>query len=87
MADNITTDEAVTLSGYNLEYLRRLIRSKKDVGIVAILDKRLLTRGYGRRMLDALPSASRCNSLEELREFWLSVDRPIEDVGPNSSLF
>lgn len=51
----------------------RLIRSKKDVGIVAILDKRLLTKGYGRRMLDSLPNASRCNSVEELREFWASV--------------
>jgi excisionase family DNA binding protein len=29
MADWITTDEAVTLSGYNLDYLRRLIRAKK----------------------------------------------------------
>jgi excisionase family DNA binding protein len=29
MADSITTDEAVTLSGYNLEYIRRLIRNKK----------------------------------------------------------
>ncbi len=55
----------------------RLIRSKKDVGIVAILDKRLLTRGYGRRMLDSLPNATRCNSVDELREFWTSVDVPV----------
>jgi hypothetical protein len=29
MTDWITTDEAVTLSGYNVEYLRRIIRTKK----------------------------------------------------------
>lgn len=53
----------------------RLIRSRSDAGIVAILDKRLLTKGYGRTMLEALPPASRCNSIEELRAFWESVDR------------
>jgi ATP-dependent DNA helicase DinG len=53
----------------------RLIRSRSDVGIVAILDKRLLTKGYGRTMLDALPPASRCNSIEELQAFWQSVDK------------
>lgn len=29
MADWITTDEAVELSGYNIEYIRRLIRNEK----------------------------------------------------------
>ncbi len=29
MSDWITTEEAVELSGYNLEYMRRLIRNKK----------------------------------------------------------
>lgn len=53
----------------------RLIRTRSDAGIVAILDKRLLTKGYGRTMLEALPPASRCNSIEELQAFWESVDR------------
>ncbi len=53
----------------------RLIRTRSDAGIVAILDKRLLTKGYGRGMLEALPPASRCNSVEELRAFWESVDK------------
>jgi hypothetical protein len=39
------------------------------------LDKRLLTKGYGRTMLEALPPASRCNSVEELQAFWESVDK------------
>ena len=33
----------------------RLIRSKKDTGMVVILDPRVLTKGYGRAFLDALP--------------------------------
>ncbi|MEI8254728.1 MAG: ATP-dependent DNA helicase [Deltaproteobacteria bacterium] len=52
----------------------RLIRSRRDAGIVAILDRRLLTRNYGRQLLAALPPASRCASLEELRAFWQSVE-------------
>lgn len=33
----------------------RLIRTKKDRGIIAILDNRVLTKAYGRAFLDALP--------------------------------
>jgi ATP-dependent DNA helicase DinG len=33
----------------------RLIRSKKDTGMVVILDPRVVTKGYGRSFLDALP--------------------------------
>ncbi len=53
----------------------RLIRTRSDAGVVAILDNRLLTRSYGRAMLDALPPASRCDSVDELRAFWESVDK------------
>jgi len=35
----------------------RLIRGHGDEGVVAILDPRLRTRGYGRRFLEALPPA------------------------------
>lgn len=48
----------------------RLIRTRRDVGIVAILDSRLVTRGYGKRLLAALPPATQCDSLDELRTFW-----------------
>ena len=34
----------------------RLIRTKKDHGIVAILDNRVLTKRYGEHFLNALPS-------------------------------
>jgi ATP-dependent DNA helicase DinG len=33
----------------------RLIRAKSDRGIVVILDKRVKTKGYGRKFLEALP--------------------------------
>jgi ATP-dependent DNA helicase DinG len=37
----------------------RLIRSKTDKGIVAILDSRLTTKRYGKLFLDALPECKR----------------------------
>ena len=37
----------------------RLIRSKTDTGIVAILDGRVITKRYGRIFLDALPNCRR----------------------------
>jgi ATP-dependent DNA helicase DinG len=37
----------------------RLIRTKTDTGIVAILDPRVLTKPYGRQFLDSLPACPR----------------------------
>jgi ATP-dependent DNA helicase DinG len=37
----------------------RLIRSKTDTGIVAILDPRVLTKPYGRQFLESLPDCPR----------------------------
>jgi ATP-dependent DNA helicase DinG len=37
----------------------RLIRTKSDTGLVAILDPRMLTKPYGRRFLEALPGCRR----------------------------
>jgi len=36
----------------------RLIRTKKDVGVVAIFDKRLLTKTYGNLFINSLPNCS-----------------------------
>ena len=33
----------------------RLIRSKTDTGIVVVLDKRIVTKAYGKKFLEALP--------------------------------
>lgn len=48
----------------------RLIRTRTDRGIVAILDPRLRTKPYGKRIERALPAATPCNTLEEVRAFW-----------------
>jgi ATP-dependent DNA helicase DinG len=43
----------------------RLIRSRQDAGIVAILDRRIYTKGYGRTLLSSLPPAKRTDDLSE----------------------
>ena len=48
----------------------RLIRTQTDAGIVAILDPRVLTRGYGRMLLGTLPPARQIRDIDQLREFW-----------------
>lgn len=52
----------------------RLIRTKKDAGIVALLDRRAMRRGYGRALLSSLPPARRARTIEEVRDFWQSID-------------
>jgi ATP-dependent DNA helicase DinG len=47
----------------------RLIRSRKDAGIVALLDKRVHTKGYGRTLLRSLPPAKRTEDLAEATAF------------------
>ena len=37
----------------------RLIRSSDDEGRIVILDPRIVTKGYGRKFIDALPSGVR----------------------------
>lgn len=48
----------------------RLIRTKDDRGIVAILDRRLHTRTYGRVLLRSLPGAQRLQTMEHLRDWF-----------------
>ena len=42
----------------------------------AILDRRVVTRGYGARILAALPPAPRTASLDDVKAFW---ERIVED--------
>jgi ATP-dependent DNA helicase DinG len=51
----------------------RLIRSQRDAGIVAILDKRIVQKGYGRALLAGLPPARRIRTLTELATFWEGI--------------
>ena len=49
----------------------RLIRRRDDRGIVAILDGRIVSRGYGRTFLASLPAGlPRTSSLEQVRRWW-----------------
>ncbi len=50
----------------------RLIRSSTDKGIIVILDPRILTKGYGKRFLQALPKS---------RLFVDEVEQPSSGVG------
>jgi ATP-dependent DNA helicase DinG len=48
----------------------RLIRTQRDAGVVALLDRRVARRGYGKMLLAGLPPARRVGGLDELRAFW-----------------
>jgi ATP-dependent DNA helicase DinG len=49
----------------------RLIRHRGDRGIVALLDRRATTKGYGRRVLAGVPAdCPRTGSLDDVRSFW-----------------
>jgi ATP-dependent DNA helicase DinG len=51
----------------------RLIRTQRDAGIVAILDKRIVRKGYGRALLSGLPPARRARTFAELKAFWDAI--------------
>ncbi|MGB8932858.1 MAG: helicase C-terminal domain-containing protein, partial [Anaeromyxobacteraceae bacterium] len=50
----------------------RLIRTRDDRGMVAILDSRLVTRGYGRAFIATLPGCPLCRTVADAREWWES---------------
>ena len=49
--------------------LGRLIRSKSDRGVLAILDNRLSTKGYGKLFMASLPDYKVTDSVDDLVEF------------------
>lgn len=51
----------------------RLIRTNADRGVVAILDSRLVTKGYGKSFLKSLPPARRLADLDGVRAFFGDV--------------
>jgi len=59
-----------------LQGFGRLIRTASDQGIAVVLDRRLLTKSYGRRFIDSLPDPrvhlGRRASLGSVAERWLS---------------
>jgi len=53
-----------------LQGLGRLIRHRTDRGVLAVLDPRLRTMGYGRRFLQSLPPAPVTHAVEDVRRFF-----------------
>jgi ATP-dependent DNA helicase DinG len=53
-----------------LQGLGRLIRHRDDRGVLAILDPRLQTMGYGRRFLGSLPPAAITRDIGDIRRFF-----------------
>lgn len=51
--------------------LGRLIRHRQDRGVLAILDPRLRTMGYGRRVLASLPPAPVTHRLADIEDFFV----------------
>jgi ATP-dependent DNA helicase DinG len=52
--------------------LGRLIRHRRDRGVLSVLDPRLRTKAYGRRFLDALPPAPVTDRLADIEAFFAS---------------
>jgi ATP-dependent DNA helicase DinG len=52
-----------------LQGLGRLLRHRDDRGVLAILDPRIQTMGYGRRFLASLPPAPITRSLDDIARF------------------
>jgi ATP-dependent DNA helicase DinG len=55
-----------------LQGLGRLIRHRTDRGVLAVLDPRLRTMGYGRRFLDSFPPAPVTSNPEAISKFFAS---------------
>jgi ATP-dependent DNA helicase DinG len=69
------TQYSVPLAAMTLKQgFGRLIRTQQDAGVVAILDRRVVKRGYGRALLAGLPPAARVGTLDELRAFYAALD-------------
>lgn len=56
--------------------LGRLLRTREDRGVMAILDTRLYSKSYGRTILSALPPARRTASLQEVEQFFTEEQAP-----------
>jgi Rad3-related DNA helicase/serine/threonine protein kinase len=50
--------------------LGRLLRTREDRGVMAILDTRLHTKGYGKMVLNALPPARRSSNIQDVEQFF-----------------
>jgi len=56
----------------------RLIRDENDRGVLMLCDPRLLSKPYGRRVLQSLPPMRPTRSLEEVQEFFATLNSGTE---------
>jgi ATP-dependent DNA helicase DinG len=65
----------------------RLVRTRTDRGIVAVLDARLTARPYGRRILAGLPPAPVVSEFDVLARWWRAAPGPTPDTagGPDGA--
>ena len=59
-----------------LQGLGRLIRHRQDRGVLALLDPRVRTKGYGARFLASLPPAPVVHDLQQVADFLGPSDAP-----------
>ena len=64
-----------------LQGLGRLIRHRQDRGVLALLDPRVRTKGYGARFLASLPPAPVVRDLEQIAEFIGPSEQPSPSGG------
>ena len=60
-----------------LQGLGRLLRHRTDYGVMALLDSRIRTKGYGRRVMASLPPAPITHDLSDIKRFFEQNDRPL----------
>jgi ATP-dependent DNA helicase DinG len=57
-----------------LQGLGRLLRHRSDRGVLALLDPRLRTKGYGKRFLDSIPPAPVTHKLSDVDRFFNALE-------------
>ena len=63
-----------------LQGLGRLLRHRSDRGVLALLDPRLRTKGYGKRFLDSIPPAPVTHKLSDVERFFNSGERESTEI-------
>lgn len=69
--ENAFSDYQLPLAILTLQQgLGRLIRHRRDRGVLAVLDPRLRTKGYGTRFLEAMPPAPVTSRVDDIARFF-----------------
>ena len=63
----------------------RLIRSTTDMGVVAVLDRRLATMNYRSKLLGVMPPMARTRNRAEVEDFLRHITRPADTPSRKSS--